>query len=370
MLLLPKNCSLILSVFYFLALGLQGAFVHPGILHTEDAFAVMRQKVASKNEPAYGSFLRLKKSHFSSADYKAKGAKKVIGRKGYRQGSRSDFRATYQNALMWKITGDDAHARKAMAILEDYAEHLERVDFKADGPLLVGLQGFLFVNGAEIMRTYEGMTPEKLKKIQEMFRRVFIPVCEKFYAKKPFSNGNWGAAVTKGCMGYAIFTDNEKLYQDALKFYRSGRDNGSLRYYIDGKTGQNQEAGRDQQHSQLGIACLAEAAEVAHHQGDDLYSAFDNRLLKGFEYVARYNLKGKVPYRRWKDLTGKYNRWKKISKRGKLRNIYTMAYNHYAIRKGLKMPYTSRVVRKIQPEREGIYADHPGYGSLLFLGMK
>ena len=131
MLLLPKNCSLILSVFYFLALGLQGAFVHPGILHTEDAFAVMRQKVASKNEPAYGSFLRLKKSHFSSADYKAKGAKKVIGRKGYRQGSRSDFRATYQNALMWKITGDDAHARKAMAILEDYAEYLERVDFKA-----------------------------------------------------------------------------------------------------------------------------------------------------------------------------------------------------------------------------------------------
>jgi len=271
---------------------------------------------------------------------------------------------------MWKITGEEAHAEKAMEILEAYAENLDKVDFEADGPLLVGLQGFLFVNGAEIMRTYKKMTPAKLKKIQRMFQRVFIPICEEFYEKEPFSNGNWGAAVSKGCLGYAIFTDNTRLYRRVAKLCLSGEDNGSLLHYIDGETGQNQEAGRDQQHSQLGVACLAEAAEVAHNQGHDFYGALDNQLLKGFEYLAKHNLEEEVPYKVWKDLTGKYSRWERISEPGKLRNIYTMAYNHYVLRKGLKMPYTARVVEKIQPEREGVFADHPGFGSLLFLGTE
>lgn len=39
----------------------------------------------------------------------------------------------------------------------------------------------------------------------------------------------------------------------------------------------------------LGIGALATVCEIAWQQGDDLYSALDNRLMKGFEYVAKYN---------------------------------------------------------------------------------
>ena len=366
---LYTTCLVLLVLLNFQA-GAQSSFVHPGILHTDDAFTLMQDNIKTKKQPAYGSYEQLRRSRYAKSDYRLEGPKKVIGRGHYGSSSRDDFKATYHNALMWKLTGDEAHAEKAMEILEAYAATLEKVDFKADGPLLVGLQGFLFVNGAEIMRSYRGMTPTKLKNIQSMFKKVFIPVCIEFFEKEPFSNGNWGASVLKGCLGYAIFTDDHGLYRRVAKLCLEGEDNGSLKYYIDGETGQNQEAGRDQQHSQLGVACLAEAAEVAHSQGHDLYGALNNRILKGFEYLAKHNLNERVPYKVWSDLTGKYDGWKKISEPGRLGNIYAMAYNHYVLRKGLKMPYTKQAVEKIQPEREGIYADHPGFGSLLFLGVK
>ena len=71
--------------------------------------------------------------------------------------------------------------------------------------------------------------------------------------------------------------------------------------------GQCQESGRDQQHTQLGLGHLAEACEVAWNQGLDLYGESDNRLLKGFEYTARYNLDQDVPFVPYAEVTGHYN---------------------------------------------------------------
>ena len=69
----------------------------------------------------------------------------------------------------------------------------------------------------------------------------------------------------------------------------SWKDNGSLPNYI-AESGQSQEAGRDQQHVMLGVSCFADMAEVAWTQGDDLYGALDNRIMKGYEYIAKSNL--------------------------------------------------------------------------------
>ena len=56
-----------------------------------------------------------------------------------------------------------------------------------------------------------------------------------------------------------------------------------MTHYIINEEGQCQESGRDQQHTQLGLGCLAEACEVGWRQGVDLYGAADNRLLRGYE---------------------------------------------------------------------------------------
>ena len=41
---------------------------------------------------------------------------------------------------------------------------------------------------------------------------------------------------------------------------------------------------------------MCEICEMAWGQGDDLYGAQDNRLMKGLEYTARYNLGYDVPF--------------------------------------------------------------------------
>lgn len=332
-------------------------FVHPGILHTQESFEYMENLVDNQIRPAYGSFLLLQADSKASSSYKMKGPFSEIGRSKSKNGntSRDDFVAAYRNALMWKITGDTAHAEKAEEILVGYANTLETICGETDQILLVGMRGFIFVNAAEIMRDY--LSSSDLKKVKRMFEELFVPICHDFYGWDPFTNGNIGASVCKATIGLAIFLDDEDLYDEGIDWYLNGTDNGVLKYYVDNRDGQLQESGRDQQHCHGGIGCLAEAAEAAHNQGDDLYSGYknDNRLRKGFEYVAKYNLGHSVPFYTWDDVTGKYDNWTSISsdRRGEFRAIYEMAYNHYVTRKGMSMPWTEAVLDEIRPEVAG-----------------
>lgn len=103
----------------------------------------------------------------------------------------------------------------------------------------------------------------------------------------------------------------------------------------------------------FGLGNLAEACETAYNQGDEkMYAAFDNRLLTGYEYTAKYNLGESVPFTTWTDISGRYCNWQTISDklRGVFRPIYEIVYNHYVTRKGLDMPYTRRVLSKMSVE--------------------
>jgi hypothetical protein len=346
-------------------------FVHPGVLHTNASIERMKRQIAQHEQPAYGSFLLLKNHHCSSTDYVPFGPFKVISRDGEYRDTKprmeQDFSAAYQNALLWALTGEEAHAKKSMEILIGYGHTLKFVPSTNDAPLLVGLEGLKIVYATEMLRhTYPVFNTDSAKVVDDMLRNVFLPVMERFYSVEPYTNGNWGPIVTKAYMALAIMWDNYDMYERAKSFYLYANDNGTIEHYIDGITGQIQESGRDQGHSQLGIGALATVCEIAWQQGDDLYSALDDRLLKGFEYVAKYNLGFDVPFTQWKDVTGKYCEWSVISEkgRGNFIPIYDMIYNHYVGRKHLSMPYTKQVLKKIRPE--GYDRDQPSFGTLLF----
>ena len=369
--------SVLLKVgFYclFLSIGLEmqaRKFVHPGILHTTKSIERMRAQIADKEYPAYGSFELLKSHHCSQADYQPFGPFEVISRDGEFRHTKSkmeqDFSAVYQNALMWVLTGEKAHAEKSLELLLGYAGTLKRIPETNDAPLLVGLEGLKIIYATEMLRhTYKKMTVVQFNEISRMIRNVFLPVMENFYHRKPYTNGNWGPIVTKAYMAAAILWDNEEMYDKAIDFYLHANDNRTIAHYISGNTGQIQESGRDQGHSMLGIGALATVCEIAWQQGDDLYSALDNRLMKGFEYVAKYNLGYNVPFAVWKDVTGKYSNWTEISDKGRGRYmpVFEMVYNHFVIRKGMQMPYTEKVLQQIRPE--GYDRDQPAFGSLLF----
>lgn len=353
-------------------LGMQARkFMHPGILHTTQSIERMRTQIANKEYPAYGSFELLKNHHCSQADYRPFGPFRVISRDGEFRHTKSkmeqDFSAIYQNALMWVLTDEEAHARKSLELLLGYAKMLKRIPETNDAPLLVGLEGLKIIYATEMLRyTYKKMTSTQFQQISRMIKEVFLPVMENFYNRKPYTNGNWGPIVTKAYLAAAILWDDEEMYDKAIHFYLHANDNGTIAHYISGETGQIQESSRDQGHSMLGIGALATVCEIAWQQGDDLYSALDNRLLKGFEYVAKYNLGYEVPFTTWQDVTGKYSNWTQISDkaRGRFMPVFEMAYNHYVNRKGLQMPYTEKVLMKIRPE--GYDRDQPAFGSLLF----
>ncbi len=349
-------------------------FIHPGILHTQVSLDHIYKVVHQQLMPGYGSYLLLRDHPLSAANYTMNGPYKVISRDGEYRWTKSkmeaDFSASYLNALMWVATKDAAHARTSWKILEAYADSLTLIPATNDAPLLAGLEGIKIINALEILRyTWPDFPMMKIEKVNTMIRDVFLPVAETFYKAPAYTNGNWGPIVTKMYMSAAIWFNNESMYRKAKDFYLNANDNGTIRNYINEATGQIQESGRDQGHSQLGIGALATVCEIAWNQGDDLYSALDNRLLKGFEYVAKYNLGYLVPFNTWKDVTGKYSNWLIISDigRGRFIPVYEMVYNHFVRLKKLSMPYTAQVIQKIRPE--GYDRDQPAFGTLLFWGV-
>ena len=342
-------------------------FRHPGLLHTEQSIERMRAFIRQKKEPVYAAFQALMADKKAQSDYKMAGPYSVIARDGAfrntKGGSENDFAAAYYNALMYRLTDNEAAAAKAVEIISAYAEKLQQVDGH-DAPLCC-LQGYFLVNACELLRNRIDNA-----KVKEMLQRAFIPVMERFEADSPYANGNWGAIVNKMRMAVAIYTDDRALYESAKDYYLNANDNGSLPKYI-AESGQCQETGRDQAHAQLGVGNLAETCEMAWSQGDDLYGALNNRLLKGYEYMAKYNLGYDVPFVQWTDCTGLYNDWTEPGQmqRGNLFPIYEVAYNHYVGRQGLQMPYTAMVLGKAggkRPEMKTGGCDAMGIGSLLF----
>lgn len=282
---------------------------------------------------------------FAQKEYKMAGPYEVVARDGqYRsskEGSERDMKAAFDMAKAGLEINYDATAdnmtRQALSIVNAYANTLQRLDGH-DAPLCL-IQGYNLVRAMTILEQHK--TPEW----DAMVRRAFLPVIDKFDADSPYANGNWGAIVNRMRMACAIYLQDDDLYKAAVDYFLHANDNGSLPKYVS-ETGQCQETGRDQAHAQLGLEALCQTCEMAWQKGDDLWGALDNRLMKGLEYTARYNLGYDVPFERWTDCTGLYNDWTEPGsmQRGKIREIYAEAYHHYVSEKGLKMPYTKKLL--------------------------
>ena len=249
-------------------------------------------------------------------------------------GSERDMKAA------WDFAKEGKHD-EARRIIKAYAQTLQRLDGH-DAPLCL-IQGYWLCRA--MMSLTHGASPSERGEWEAMLRRAMVPTMNKFEADSPYANGNWGAIVNRFRMACALAIGDSAMYQAAIDYYLHGYDNGSLSRFIS-ETGQCQETGRDQAHTQLGLEAMADICEMAWEQGDDLWGALDNRLMKGFEYTAKYNLGYDVPFETWTDLTGLYCEWTEPGAmgRGKLWDIYQKPYNHYVKRKRLKMPYTKQVL--------------------------
>ncbi|MCD0487637.1 alginate lyase family protein [Pedobacter sp. MC2016-14] len=342
-------------------------FQHPGILHSKEDLTRIKHGVAAKQEPIFSGYKVFLENPVSHYNYRMQGPLVSIGRNPTvgQVIYDTDANAAHQNAVMWTITGEKAYAEKAIEIVNAWASSLKSITGR-DAVLMAGLGPFKMVNAAELLRyTNSGWKEKDIKQAELHFKTIIYPVLQNFAL---FANGNWDAAALKTVMAIGVFCNDRSIFERGLRYYVNGAGNGRLSHYVINNDGQVQESGRDQGHTQLGIAMLAECSAIAWNQGLDLYSYNDNLLLKGFEYTAKYNLGQPVPFKPTIDYTGKY-RHKIVSKidSGSLRAVYEQVYNHYVKKMGLVAPFTTLAAEKVRPEGPGKPgADHPGYGTLYF----
>jgi len=362
-----------------------GGFKHPGILNSKQELEFVKARIAAAEQPWTDALAKMRALSMASLDYQAKPHEEVNCGSGSKPDygctdEKRDCQAAYLQALLWAVTGDEKHAQKSAEILKAWS--ILKSHGLSNANLEAGWTGGPFLRAAEILKyTDSKWTQEDQKAFAEMIKRAFLPNVEK--PQRSSTNGNWEAVMIETAMSIAVFTDDRKLFDSAVARYKRllpayvyGKEDGDVPKVIDasyfdtrekidkhwyGQTilfdGLCQETGRDFTHSQWGIGGLIHCAEIAWHQGVDLYSVDDNRLLRGMEFHAKYLNGAPVP----PELQGG-----KLKGADKVCPMWEIAYNHFHGRKKLAMPETEKLLAKNRPE---VGPDHHlGFGTLSHYG--
>ncbi|MGK9169214.1 alginate lyase family protein [Inquilinus limosus] len=362
-------------------------FTHPGLLHTNEDFKRIKTRLAGSTQPWQDGWNRLVSNAHASL-YWTPQPQPVVYRgydgvhaENYRK-LYNDVAAAYALALRWKISGDSRYADKAVEIMNAWAGQLTAIRGTADAALAAGIYGYEFANAAELMRDYAGWSAADFRRFKLMMMRVFYPINHDFLVRHNNARidhywANWDLAQIASIMAIGVLADRRDLYGEAVSYFKHGAGNGSVEHlvwklYPGHRMGQVQESGRDQGHATLDIALVGAICQMAWNQGNDLFSYDNNRVLRGAEYVAAYNLGETVPYTTYSnsDVTQT-----EISSngRGNERPAWELLYNHYVVLKGLSAPHVAAFAAKLRPEggggnygpNSGGY-DQLGYGTLMY----
>ncbi|RED95979.1 putative secreted protein (Por secretion system target) [Marinoscillum furvescens DSM 4134] len=431
------------------------AFIHPGGLFKQSDLDRMKYMVEAGIEPYATSFEELKVNSYASYNYVVQGDPSFtrLVRNGENSSAyHGDANAAYHNALMWAITGDTRHADKCVEIFNAW----KNLTFVGGIPLDAGIFAWKMVEAAEIIKsTYSGWLATDVQAFQDMlvypgYSDTGVPAAVNSTTVGSFywrilngdagRHGNQDAIAFRAMLVMGVFLDNRKMYDRAYLYFTSqpGRTddipmptgpspsgsqisdnqyytlynyvgsqgtidnygyNGAIEHYIF-ENGQCQEASRDQQHAFLGLGMLAGVADVAWNQGNDVWSVLDNRMLKGFEYMSKYNTSYLESYpdqpSPWEptvasgefiqrlDRTGRWyskainpyfdSNFNDVSRGvfpGK-RPVYEQAWAHFDVRMGLgdSAVWTKRgrdvAIAEAGYEGLGFSLDHPGWGALCF----
>jgi hypothetical protein len=313
--------------------------VHPGILQTRADLEFMKAKVNAGEEPWKSAWNLWLQGPVASLDFKPKPFTHVIrgayaaGERGGRELSESADAAN-NHVMQWYVSGDEAHARKVIEILDAWSGTL--ADFSEnDAMLLAGWTGGQFCNAAEILRaTYPGWSVRSQEQFERMLLTVYVPLLRMFY---PEANGNWDGAIMYTLLAIGVFCEDRNLMESVYRHFRTGPVNSGITHYVY-PSGQCEETCRDQGHTQLGLSYFVNTCVVAWNQGVDLFGEADNRLALGIEYTARYMLGEDVPA---------YGKPSELS-RGHFGDLYHAVLQHYRYEKNMEMPYTERAAAQVK----------------------
>jgi len=355
-------------------------FNHPGGLHTLADLNRMKAEVAAGAHPWIDDWNLLIADPQAANNYGSHAA----GNMGSsRQNADLDAHAAYLNAIRWYISGDTSYADEAVSLLNSWSSKANVVPTGTDVPGLIAIPIQNLNLAAEIMRSSpfsstanpNGWSAANIAAFQNMNTNYLYPVVNDFLTNHNgacISNywANWDAANLGALIAMGTFNDNTAWFNQGVAYYEGGPGEGAIAhavpYLYAGGLGQWEEAGRDQEHDQLGVGLLGYAATSAYNQGVDLFAYSSNLLLAGAEYSAQYNQNLSVPYTKFNNCDNVQQYWISINGRDRLddRPVWELIYNHYNVLQGLNSPNSQAMANLERPEHGS--TDHFGYGTLTF----
>lgn len=391
-------------------------FNHPCAMYTADDFARVKTELDGNTIPEVSqAFAALKASPYSSLsrmpepqELIVRGDPKGTGidKENYAYAMR-DAAAAYQTALIWKLSGDEAYAKKSIEIMNAWALKCKKITSNdANQVLAAGTQGYTFACAAEMMLGYSGWNAGDVAKYKQWMLDVFAPKNKEFLEHKDANTcakhywSNWDLVNMCSYMAIGILTENSDMVNYVVNYFYKGAGNGCINYLITGDflqdplgsgemLAQDQESGRDQGHAQMSTMVTANLAQMAYSLYEqnklnadaaklDFFAANDNALLKLGEYVALSNLRNgsdnankegqwlvsaaNMPFNKLEYCVGCSCRDKNHSAvhtsladdsgRGSVRPGWEIFYNHYAKVKGLSSGfiYVKQMADKMRPE--------------------
>jgi hypothetical protein len=345
----------------------QRHFNHPGISCTQADIDRMKAMIDAKQEPFYSAFEEFKGNWYtryhdiSRALPVASNGEPVLW-DNLGLWLETFGRVAFNNAMVWKLTGDTYYADRAVTVLNRYIPVKSSIIWGTNP--LDNSKAWLLIEAAELLRDYEGWKAEDQQGFKDFLVHpgysTKVDNYEKYAWKDastyqyndtitnqctiywnvfngdPGRHGNQGLYAMRCLMAMGIYLDNDTIYDrayrkvlsmphrpDDLPYPSGGRwstkkntnkmsnfyiswnqnprysdlvigdtvdygSNDELKYWIY-ENGQCQEAARDQGHIIDGMCNMVNIAQMAWNQGDDIYTKYDDRILKGLNYVTKYN---------------------------------------------------------------------------------
>lgn len=278
-------------------------FTHPGVGLGRAQLDTVRARVAAGAAPQAAAWNQMMNSPYASLSYTPH-PRAIVECGSYSnpdngcRDEREDAIAAWTHALAWYVTRDDAHAAKAIQIMDAWSATI-RDHTNSNAPLQTAWAASSWPKAAEIIKHVHGDWPNA-GRFAAMLRDVYYPEIRG----GSNSNGNWELSMTQALMGIGVFLDDKAIYDRAVSLYRArvpafvyltsdgalprtkpgdGRDTrDEIIGYWHGQTtfvnGLSQETCQDFTHTGYGIAAMAQVAETSRIQGQDLYPEFGERI--------------------------------------------------------------------------------------------
>ncbi|MDA3881782.1 MAG: alginate lyase family protein [Bacteroidales bacterium] len=329
-----------------------GTFNHVGAVENNEELDFVKAKIAAGEQPWSSQYADL-------LSWAVTGNTNNVG--ASENGPRDLCKQAYANALAWHYTGNVTYANQAVTILNAWANNFTGYNVVSGTSnqdlLIAGWIGTLLGPAAELMRDYSGWSATEQAQMTTMFENAFYPAINQMSTW----NGNVDLTQIQAMLAIATFNEDVTEFDAGIArlelrnpaYYYLDTDPASARNYggssesawdgnpADGGSdvalwvnGLTQETCRDNtHHAQFALAATLAAAEIAWHQGVDVYAENKTRYVAVLELMAKQLSSGNMQGTCVNNVTG-----------NEYYNTFEIGYNHYHNRMGIAMPETEAYI--------------------------